>query len=918
MREYLVKAGFSILILTAIAVPALAQRTTGEIIGKTVDESGAVMPGVTVTLRSTAIQGAQTVVTSETGAYRFPVLPPGIYDLEYLLTGFGTLRREGIQVALGSTVELNVTLKLSSLEETLTVTGQAPVVDVTTSQVSTSYNKDWVENAPVRRFSYFDLINSAPGVSQTTNVGTGTTATSLGSSTNENQYQIDGTVIGSDPWLSTDAIEEIEVLQLGASAEYGNVQGAVFNVVTRQGGNVLHGSGNYYFQNDALTSRNTDAAFDKGFPYHRDTWRDASIQASGPFIRDKFWFFGLYEYQRDYDSQPGVNPAFPSKSDAQRMFWKFNYSFNDKHRILNGYHDDFYWLPAVTSPFDAPGSLSQGHGHNPTPNVVYTSVLTSRTFVEARYSGKYLQSSTDPQVEGEPRIGIRYSDQDTSFVTGAITQWTENRTWQYGFSGKVSHFAEGFLGGSHDLQAGVQFNTIGNSTLTGPNDSIRTFSVTGRQSTGTTQLPYYRGTRSQTWGTYLDDTYRLGSNTTINLGVRLDYSKGYYPSFPMLDQSGNQTGQVSAPNDDVYHWLTASPRFGINFKPLEQTVIKAHYGRYYNALERDFADIVPSTTTQFTFNVDAAGNRSNFTSSRPSNFRVDPDRKNPYSDQFIVQVEQGLVENLGLQVNYVHKRGENFAGWEDIVGTYVPVSYVDNVGLEASAKTFTLYRLTSAASDRIFLLTTPSGPDGKGLYSRYNGVTFMLTKRMSNNWQGVVSVVFSEAKGRLSSSARSSPSSAQTSAAGSFGQTAAGLNDWVNTDGLLAGDKPVVAKAQIVYRFPWGVMAALNMQHQTGRLWSRTIQPPGLGFPSSVTVNMESNTGDRRVTDVNLFDLRVQKSIDFTPSVKVNLFLDALNLSNSDQNESVASQLGTATTTFGVPNRIILPRRVQLGAKFVW
>jgi hypothetical protein len=482
----------------------------------------------------------------------------------------------------------------------------------------------------------------------------------------------------------------------------------------------------------------------------------------------------------------------------------------------------------------------------------------------------------------------------------------------------VSHFAEGFLGGSHDLQAGVQFNTIGNSTLTGPNDSIRTFSVTGRQSTGTTQLPYYRGTRSQTWGTYLDDTYRLGSNTTINLGVRLDYSKGYYPSFPMLDQSGNQTGQVSAPNDDVYHWLTASPRFGINFKPLEQTVIKAHYGRYYNALERDFADIVPSTTTQFTFNVDAAGNRSNFTSSRPSNFRVDPDRKNPYSDQFIVQVEQGLVENLGLQVNYVHKRGENFAGWEDIVGTYVPVSYVDNVGLEASAKTFTLYRLTSAASDRIFLLTTPSGPDGKGLYSRYNGVTFMLTKRMSNNWQGVVSVVFSEAKGRLSSSARSSPSSAQTSAAGSFGQTAAGLNDWVNTDGLLAGDKPVVAKAQIVYRFPWGVMAALNMQHQTGRLWSRTIQPPGLGFPSSVTVNMESNTGDRRVTDVNLFDLRVQKSIDFTPSVKVNLFLDALNLSNSDQNESVASQLGTATTTFGVPNRIILPRRVQLGAKFVW
>ena len=489
MSRHVVKAGLFVVFLAVAVHPAIAQRTTGEIIGKTIDESGAVMPGVTITLRGAAIQGAQTDVTSATGSYRFAVLPPGTYDLEYVLTGFGTVRREGIPVAVGSTVELNITLKLASLEESVTITGQSPVVDITTSQVSTSYNKDWVENAPVRRFSYFDLINSAPGVSQTTAVGTGTTATALGSSTNENQYQIDGTVIGSDPWLSTDAVEEIEVLTLGASAEYGNVQGAVFNVVTRQGGNSLHGSANYYFQNDALTSSNTDPSFDKGYPYHRDTWRDFSVQASGPFIQDKFWFFGLYEYQRDYDSQPGVNPAFPAKSDAHRMFWKFTYSINEKHRLLMGYHDDFYFLPAVTSPFDAPSSLSQGHGHNPTPNIVYTSVLSSRTFMEGRFSGKFLQSSTDPQVEGEPRVGIRYQDQDTSYITGAITQWTENRTWQYGFSGKVSHVADEFLGGSHDLQAGLQFTTIGNSTLTGPNDVIRTFSVTNRQSTGTTQLP---------------------------------------------------------------------------------------------------------------------------------------------------------------------------------------------------------------------------------------------------------------------------------------------------------------------------------------------------------------------------------------------------------------------------------------------
>ena len=96
-----------------------------------------------------------------------------------------------------------------------------------------------MRNAPVKRFSYFDLINSAPGVSATSNVGQSTSAQSLGNSTNENSYQIDGTDISSTPWLNTDAIEEVEVLQLGASAEYGNVQGAVFNIVTRQGGNAV-------------------------------------------------------------------------------------------------------------------------------------------------------------------------------------------------------------------------------------------------------------------------------------------------------------------------------------------------------------------------------------------------------------------------------------------------------------------------------------------------------------------------------------------------------------------------------------------------------------------------------------------------------------------------------------------------------
>ncbi|MBI3403367.1 MAG: carboxypeptidase regulatory-like domain-containing protein, partial [Acidobacteria bacterium] len=490
-----------VLLALGLALPAAAQRTTGEITGKVADESGSVLPGVTVTLRGAGVAGAPTVVTSETGRYLFPVLPPGSYDVEYQIAGFTTLRREAIPVAVGAVVELDVALKVGALEESVTVSGQSPVVNLASSQVSTAYDREWVQNAPVRRFSYFDLINSAPGVSATSNVGQSTAAQSLGNSTNENSYQIDGTDISSTPWPNTDAIEEVEVLQLGASAEYGNVQGAVFNIVTRMGSNQFHGDANFYFQGDALTGRNTPESVDKGFPYHRDTWRDATLQATGPFIRDKFWFFGSLEYQRDWDSQPGVDPKFPALNDSRRVFWKFNYNINANHRLLHGYHNDYYFIPDIASTFTAPSTIALSHGDNPTPNVVYTGVLSDKTFIETRYSGFYLHSSNDPNETGQARVQAEFQDQDTGLVTGGISNWSENRSWRYGLQTKLSHVTDGFLGGNHEWKVGLQYVGHGSDNLNGPNDTYLTYGVTKRPTTGTTQLPYHQGAIARSVGT---------------------------------------------------------------------------------------------------------------------------------------------------------------------------------------------------------------------------------------------------------------------------------------------------------------------------------------------------------------------------------------------------------------------------------
>jgi hypothetical protein len=896
------------------ATPAFAQRTTGEIIGKVVDESGGVLPGVTITLRGAGVAGAPTVVTSETGAYRFPVLPPGTYAVEYDLTGFGNIKHEGLVIAVGATIELDVTLKVSTLSETITVQGGAPVVNTVTAEVSTTYNREWVQNAPVRRFSYFDLINSAPGVSATSNVGQSTAAQSLGSSTNENSYQIDGTDISSTPWPNTDAIEEVQVLQLGASAEYGNVQGAVFNIVTRQGGNDFHGDANFYYQGDALTGRNTTAVADRGFPYHRETWRDGTVQASGPFIKDKFWFFGSLQYQRDWDSQPGVNPIFPAKNDTRRMFYKFNYNLNQSHRLMHGYHNDYYFIPGTPTAFTAPSTIGLSHGDNPTPNLVYTGVLSDKTFIEARYSGFWLKSSNDPNQAGTPRVATRFTDDDTGQITGGIDNWSENRSWRYGFTTKLSHLTERFLGGSHDLKAGFQYGGHGSDNLNGPNDAITTYSITGRTPTGTTQLPYHQGALVRWGGTYIDDSYRLG-RAVITLGVRYDHSGGSFQALPLLDANGIPTGAMSPAVDNVISWNTLSPRFGLNMRANSsgKTILKAHYGRYYKAMEAtEFRPAVPSISPGYEFSLDAAGNRVNLVQvSSNANLRIDPDFKAPYSDQLMFQVEQELMANLGLQVNYVHKEGNDYSGWQDITGVYQEVPYVDNVGIDATGQTVTVYRLISNPAARVYEMTNLDG-----LYMKYNGVTFMGTKRMSHNWSSVASLVLSKSEGRLASSARATSTTGQTSTAGTFGREVAGPNDYVNTDGLLVGDRPVVAKVQLMYRFPLGIMVSGNIQHQTGRLYSRQVRISGLGFPTLPTINMEANTGDRRVPDVNLVDMRVQKEFTYN-TLRLGVFLDALNVTNSDQAEGVGSTLGTSSA-FGTPTRYIPPRRVQIGAKLRW
>jgi hypothetical protein len=898
--------------LLAIPWSAAAQRTTGDIRGVVTDQSDAVLPGVTVTLRGRNVAGTPTTVTNEAGIYRFPNLPPGIYDITVELAGFTSSTQTAIPVSLGATAEVNVQLKVSTQSETITVVADTPVVDTATAQVTTNYSREWIENAPVRRFTFFDLINAAPGVSPSTS--TSSRSQSFGSATNENLYLIDGTDFTAPlsgaawPWPNTDAIEEVQVLSLGAPADYGNVAGAVFNVVTQQGSNTFRGDANFYFQNQSLTGRNTNDDQDDGLPYNRDEFKDATVQLGGPVLKDRFWFFGSYQYQKDADSQPGTDPEFPARSSAKRYFYKLNYQINQDNRVQFQVHDDFYRIPARATANTAPSTISVETGHNPSPGLMWSSVINPSTVFEARYSGFYGVDHGDP-LNGGPRVNRRFNDLDTGQITGGIYTWYDGKSQKTAFSGKITKYADQFMGGSHDFKLGVQYNSgLGEYTY-GPNDYIYTYGSTPAY--GYTQLPYTQGGRLKAIGVFVDDTYQMG-RATLNLGIRYDDSKGYFASQDLLDANGTPTGAKSPAIDEVFRWRAVSPRVGVNIKLNESgtTLLKAHYGRYYRGIVTgEFDNTTPSITPKYTFSgrYSASGqplDKELFSDN--SRLTVDPDLKNPYTDQFIVAWEQQFRSDVGFSVNYVHKRSERQTAFPDVRGQYQLVSYAAPSGANVPQ----VYQLTSGADSRLFQLRNDDR-----MFSRYNGVGFEMKKRMSNRWQANVGLTLSKSTGRQgSSTARSTPLTSAISTASIFGQNP---NDFINSDGRLVGDRPVVLKVQFLYQLPFGITTSVNYQSQSGKpIYSEIRVPTGVTrIPGASRVIAFVSDGEDRTKYWQTVDARLEKAFRFGATTELAVFADALNLFNSDANESVLERrLGFAD--YLAPSRFVLPRRLMIGAKF--
>jgi hypothetical protein len=302
---------FALAIVAAAVLVAgsAAAQTTGAIAGTVTDNSGAPLPGVAVEIRSPALLGTRNVVTDARGAFRFPAIPPGVYTLSAALSGFTKLEKTSIRVALGETATVNPVLSLS-LKEEVVVTGEAPVVDTTSTTAGTNYTAAVMSKLPLGR-NYADVVRQQPGVQEDNGEtqGRSLALSVYGSTSAENLFLIDGVnttnVIKGfqGKAINNEFVEEVEVKTGGYQAEYGRNTGGVVNVITKQGGNEFHGGVFGYFDNASTRSdvkveetpdysQSGDVQLSNTYP--KNTRLEGGASLGGYFLKDRIWFFGAY------------------------------------------------------------------------------------------------------------------------------------------------------------------------------------------------------------------------------------------------------------------------------------------------------------------------------------------------------------------------------------------------------------------------------------------------------------------------------------------------------------------------------------------------------------------------------------------------------------------------------------------------
>ena len=480
-----------LLLVCALAWPAAAQ-VTGSIAGTIRDASGAVLPGVTVTITGPSLQREnETVTTSADGSYRVPLVPPGVYQVRFELSGFAPITRTQVEVALNRQTTLDQAMSVAGLSESVQVSEVVPVIEVTRSDMSSRVESRTIDALPLNGRNFVDLVALAPGARPVPEGQQGANVSIFGERGAAVSFLVDGAE-NNDPLnggaalrYTQDSVREFEVVTTGYEAEFGRAQGGVVNIITRSGTNQVNARGFWFRRDDALDASNVPGQDPPQLS--RNQWGGT---AGGPIVRDKAFFFGSFER---LDETRGVNlnraviPAWvqsgiatPSgtedfnigpKTGAYTLVGKVDFNLNASNRLSvtgNGNNQDV--SGEISSPVAGTQALPSAAAT--TGNKGYaviareTATLGASSFLESTvgYTHDRSGNNLEQTARSEPVLLLLRSP---GFLqTGApFGGQSLRRPDRLQLTQSLTHLITGDHG-SHQLKAGWDFDRV---TLTGYN-----------------------------------------------------------------------------------------------------------------------------------------------------------------------------------------------------------------------------------------------------------------------------------------------------------------------------------------------------------------------------------------------------------------------------------------------------------------
>jgi hypothetical protein len=582
-------------VVALLATPAVAQVRYGSVEGVAKESTGAVLPGVTVTMAGENMMGERVAVTDAEGRFRMVLIPPGLYTVTASMNGFQTVQEDDVRVSLGAVSILEIEM-LSGFEETIVVSADSVLIDTTSSKIGTNVTGEFVADIANDR-QYSGVMEMLPGV-----VG-GETQMIHGASGSDNMHQVDGAdaaSIYSGGWtfaLNFDNIQEVEVITGGIPAEYGRGTGGMVNLITKSGSNTFHGVAHYIYSDLDLNEelKGDRFYFDEPTKYVEE--KRPAFNIGGPILKDKMWFFASWEKRNKYKPITRYETWQDAVADnytfgktpyhGKYLTGKVTLQPNTSNIVNAAYYSDridiedrYAYAEYNNRTHDADVVSKQG---GDTVIAEWTSILNDNTFLNAKFDWSDKPLNRPPYNNNI----CYYTSANGGLYFGGpyIEYYSPREQWIYSFT--YNQFVD-TDSGSHQIKAGVELakNEVGRYNEYYPGgERIRMYEGLDNTDRYRDRRVYIQrqgmvNTSRDISTVFVQDSWRANSNLTVNLGLRLeDLEERVNTGEAMLDWGWGDRVQ---------------PRFGFAYD-LKGNNLHGSIGRFHdiidNTVSRAFSEV---------------------------------------------------------------------------------------------------------------------------------------------------------------------------------------------------------------------------------------------------------------------------------------------------------------------------------------